>query len=174
MMRVVCYFAYGSNLGLRRLRARVPSAEPLGTALLVGHRLCFHKIGRDGSGKCDALLTAHENDRVEGRVFHLDPAEVRDLDRAEGLGLGYERRGVRVATADGGTVDAFAYFATRIDARLDPFDWYKLHVLRGAREAGLSPGYRAVIEAVRSRIDRDGARATRELSIYVSDPSRRR
>jgi len=165
-LRGACYFAYGSNLGLRRLRARVPSAEPVGLGLLAGHRLCFHKIGRDGSGKCDAFLTGNAGDRVEGRLFSMDDDQVPDLDRTEGLGLGYERRVVRVVIADGGMLDAFAYFATRIDARLVPFDWYKQHVVTGASEAGLSPLYRLAIDAIPSRPDPDAGRARRELAIY--------
>lgn len=91
--------------------------------------MCFHKVGPDGSGKCDAFPAGGGGDRVEGRVFDLDPVEVATLDLAEGAGLGYEKREIPVAMADGRTLDAFAYFATRIDDRLAVFDWYKLHVV---------------------------------------------
>jgi gamma-glutamylcyclotransferase len=52
------YFAYGSNMSLSRLRERVPSAEAVGCFSLNGHDLRFHKLSKDGSGKCDAFFTA--------------------------------------------------------------------------------------------------------------------
>lgn len=64
---MIYYFAYGSNMLTERLIARTPSARPVGTSLLPGHRLTFHKRGRDGSGKCDAFETAHLHRRL------LDP-----------------------------------------------------------------------------------------------------
>ena len=48
------YFAYGSNLSSARMAARVPSARVVARAQLPGHALRFHKVGRDGSAKCDA------------------------------------------------------------------------------------------------------------------------
>jgi len=39
------YFAYGSNMSLLRLRARVPSAERIGMFTLVEHALRFHTNG---------------------------------------------------------------------------------------------------------------------------------
>lgn len=162
----VVYFAYGSNMALRRLRARVPSAEVLGIGLLAGHSLRFHKVGRDGSGKCDVFRTDSRGEQVEGRLFTMDPGGVPVLDQVEGEGRGYQRREVRIALPGGGSLDAFAYFATHIDARLRPFNWYKRHVLTGAGEAGLSRGYRAAIEVVASVSDPDPARAQAELAIY--------
>lgn len=49
------YFAYGSNMLTERLRARCPSAHPIGTGIAMGFRLNFSKRGEDGSGK--AMLT---------------------------------------------------------------------------------------------------------------------
>ena len=69
---MIYYFAYGSNcnqaiMEKKGVIARTPSARPVGTSLLPGHRLTFHKRGRDGSGKCDAFETAHLHRRL------LDP-----------------------------------------------------------------------------------------------------
>ena len=66
------YFAYGSNMSLLRLRERVPSAERLGVFKLEQHVLRFHKIGIDGSGKCDAFLTEDPNASVIGALFEID------------------------------------------------------------------------------------------------------
>ena len=53
------YFSYGSNMSIRRFRLRVPSAACIGSGILKGHELRFHKVSsRDGSAKCDVVVTA--------------------------------------------------------------------------------------------------------------------
>ena len=54
------------------------------------HRLEFHKVGRDGSAKCDAFETGNPDDSVIGVVFDIHTAEKNYLDQAEGLGVGYD------------------------------------------------------------------------------------
>ena len=83
------YFAYGSNMSIARLRSRVPSARSLGCCRLEEHDLRFHKAGRDGSAKCDALHTGRKQDLVHGVLFRIDALERPALDMAEGLGHGY-------------------------------------------------------------------------------------
>lgn len=160
------YFAYGSNMSRPRLLARVPSAEFVITARLDAHRLAFHKAGGDGSGKCDALATGDPTHCVFGVVFEIAATEKEHLDRIEGLGVGYAEKRVRLAAADGAAVDAFLYCATRVDATLTPFAWYKAHVLAGARQHSLPADYVRAIEAVTSIEDPDLTRARRELAIY--------
>ena len=143
------YFAYGSNLSLRRLRARVPSATPLGNAVLYGHQLRFHKRGRDGSAKCDALTTLTPDQRVLGVVFDIASTHKSDLDLVEGVGQGYETK-----------------TATLIDPKLKPYDWYKAHVLRGALEHQLAADYIQSIQDIESIPDPDHERHAREMLIY--------
>lgn len=165
------YFAYGSNMSTPRLRARVPSATVHGRARLPGHALRFHKSSEaDGSAKCDACETAAAADEVRGVVFRIDPAERESLDLAEGLGVGYERKRVAVHLEAGDTVEAFTYYAVRIDPNLQPFLWYKEHVLRGAMEHGLPRSYIAAIRAVTARGDPWRERHRRELAIYEETP----
>ena len=161
------YFAYGSNMSTARLRARVPSATVHGRARLPGHALRFHKSSEaDGSAKCDACATGGPGDAVLGVVFRIEPAERAHLDRAEGLGVGYERKRVTVQLEDGDRVEAFTYYAVRIDPDLAPYRWYKEHVLRGAVEHGLPEPYVAAIRAVSPWDDPDPERHHRELALY--------
>lgn len=145
------YFGYGSNMLTRRLRARVPSAAPLGTARLSGYRLCFHKRSRDGSGKCN-IVPAEDRD-VYGVLFEIDRADLDALDQAEQRGRGYERTDLRVRGSS--PVEAFAYLAqpAYIDDALLPYDWYRALVIAGAREHGLPSAYVDRLEAVRSYPD---------------------
>jgi len=161
------YFAYGSNMSLPRLRRRVASARSHATAVLHGHRLCFHKVGRDGSAKCDAALSSHPDDIVHGVLYHLDPSHKARLDEVEGLGRGYQQKAVVVGLPDGNETTAFTYYATHIDAALQPYSWYLEHVIRGAREHGLPNHYRAMLIATGAIPDPDRSRHRMELSIYT-------
>ena len=160
------YFAYGSNMSYKRLLARVPSAVKLGNASLSGHRLRFHKQGRDGSAKCDAHHTGIPSHRVLGVVFDIAPEEKPGLDRHEGLGQGYAIKAVRVSFEDGHRVEVYTYTATLIDTSLRPFHWYKEHVLKGAQENQLDAGYLRALREIESIADPDPARQARELAIY--------
>ena len=155
----ICYFAYGSNMFTARLQERVRSAVAVGIGYLPGHVLRWHKRSRrDGSGKCDAETTGRNADVVWGVLFELDAAEKPELDRAEGLGDGYDERQVEVIT-DPGIVKAVAYIATAKDPSLRPYHWYKAFVVAGAREHALPQEYLQSLENAPSVLDPDLARA---------------
>ena len=160
------YFAYGSNMSANRIRSRTPSAAVFGVFILQKHQLKFHKIGQDGSAKCNALFTGAATDAVEGVVYEISIDEIEKLDRAEGLGNGYEKIWLEVVNTSGEKVHVFAYIATSINNTLQPFSWYRKHVLEGARCAGLSTEYISAIENVRAMSDPDAAREKMELLIY--------
>ena len=138
----VVYFAYGSNMSTARLSERMPSCKPLGIATLPGHALRFHKRSVDKSGKCNAFATGNENS-VIGVLFSFDPAERAELDKAEGVGSGYEHATVTVINDKGRRRKVLTYLATPdyIDDSLKPFGWYKNFVLVGGKEHGLPPEY---------------------------------
>ena len=168
-MGTITYFAYGSNMSLKRLRKRVSSAEPLERAVLRCHRLAFHKVSRkDGSGKCD-IPPAKESDKVWGRLYYIDDKDKECLDRYEGLGYGYDDKCVTVKLDSGGTVCAITYYVedpTKKNPNLEPYTWYKKHVLVGAKEACLPPDYIKKIEEVKDKKDCDKERERDELKIY--------
>ncbi len=161
------YFAYGSNMSLARLAARIPSVRRLGVGTLRGYRLVFHKAGeRDGSAKCDAFFTGDPTHEVLGVVYEIDPEGMDRLDAIEGAGSGYENRQVDVVLCQNSVVRAGVYCATVIDPSLKPYDWYREHVIRGAIENNLPEQYIRGIRAVGTIPDPDSERAARELSIY--------
>ncbi len=162
------YFAYGSNMSTRRLRERTPSAKPLGRGKLPEHQLVLHKIGRDGSAKCDIQETGRAHDIVWGVLFEISTNEGHLLDRAEGLGCGYEYKTVRVKS-DERIVTAGAYYATHIDASLRPFDWYLNFVLKGAEEHGLPSSYLNSLKSWSMVIDPDSERRKRNFSLLKDD-----
>ncbi len=160
------YFAYGSNMFLPRIRARVPSARLVARGALHGHQLRFHKIGRDGSAKCDAYFTGSQGDQVHGLLFEISMNERSNLDLAEGLGRGYEIKEAEIRLADGTRQDAFFYIATMIEQGLRPFTWYKDFVLYGAVSGRLPEDY--VTERIRgigAVADHDLHRAMKNMEL---------
>ena len=169
----VVYFAYGSNMSTARLRERMPSCKPLGVATLHGHALRFHKRSVDKSGKCNAFATGVD-DSVIGVLFSFDPAERAALDKAEGVGNGYEHATVTVINDKGRRRKVLTYLAAPdyIDDSLKPYGWYKDLVLAGATEHGLSPEYVAdAIEPVDAIEDPDKARDLKQRST-LGNPER--
>lgn len=154
-------------MAIERLRVRVPSAQFVCCARLRGHILKFHKPSkRDGSGKCDAAPSDDDNDHVYGAVFSILESELELLDKFEGQGFGYDRKVVSLLTDEFGSIEAQTYLATRFDSSLRPLDWYKEHVVRGARAIGLPQSYIASLEAVACDVDTDANRRANELAIY--------
>lgn len=160
------YFAYGSNMSLSRLRQRVPSAKRVGMFVLGGHTLRFHKVGKDGTAKCDAYYTGGP-DKIYGVVFEIDPTEKKALDQVEGLGHGYEEKTVDLQNGRGQTLQAKTYYATNLDPTLKPLSWYVSHVLIGAREADLPAHYLSSIESIQSIEDQDKRRDNQERAIHI-------
>lgn len=134
-------FSYGSNLLLARLKARVPSARFVTRGKLPGYQLRWHKLSKDRSGKCDAFETGNPLDLLWGGVFEIDRPEKPLLDKAEGLGTGYDERCLDIETfgTDGqqSLLRASLYTALQTDNTAVPFSWYKAFVVAGAHECGL-------------------------------------
>lgn len=160
----IVYFAYGSNMSTARLRERMPSCKPIGIAMLPSHTLHFHKRSVDGSGKCNALAT-EVGEGVIGVLFGFDPTERARLDKAEGVGDGYEHTTVTVINDKGRRRKVLTYLATadHIDDSLKPYGWYKDYVLAGATEHGLDDGYIAdYIQSVEAIEDPNKGREAKE------------
>lgn len=153
------YFAYGSNLLHSRLRARVSTLRVITVATLNAHRLMFHKIGTDDSGKCDAFYTGDPKDQIHGVVYGLDPSGKDKLDQIEGVGSGYEIKQVQV-TQEGTCLSVFTYVVqdAYIDPEMKPYHWYKHFVVAGARQNDFPEAYIAALEKIDAIPDRDHER----------------
>lgn len=158
-------FAYGSNMLNTRLQApeRCPSARVLGVAELPGYELRWHKKSRDRSGKCDIVKSDRPGASVFGVLFEIACSEKVKLDKAEGLGAGYDETQVQVLLgAHHRTVNA--YIATDTDPMLKSYTWYRALVVAGAKEHGLPAEYVAGLEAVLADVDPDQARHGKNMA----------
>ena len=138
------YFAYGSNMAVERVTRRIPAAEKLCSAMLADYCLQFHKVSKDGSGKCDIVPDTRADAVVYGVLFKFLRHDLAEMDRIEGPG--YQRITVSVTAQSIGTVPAETYVATTVDPGLLPYSWYKQHVLRGAIAGDLPAAYIAILE----------------------------
>ena len=160
------YFAYGSNMPLARLTDRVPSVRLEGTGTLLSYDLRYHKIGRDGTGKCDAYHTGEETDSIWGAIYKVTPEGKKILDKYE---PGYKTKEVEVVTASGENVKAFTYCAESIDEMLKPYCWYKNHVITGAKEHGFPDKYIESLDAIEFVCDKNQERREKEMRIYKEE-----
>jgi hypothetical protein len=52
----------------------------------------FHKLSKDGSGKCDIYETNDQNDKVYGVLYRIDKRDELTLDGFEGFNYGYDKK----------------------------------------------------------------------------------
>ncbi len=139
-MGPMLYFAYGSNLDERQMRARCPSAVIVGAAVLPNHDLAFGGFSHRWGGAVASVVRTRGS-RVEGLLYALDDGDVAQLDRFEGHPFSYERV-ARFVLADGGR--------RRVQTYLQPEETFE----RWAPQ----PEYLAVIASAYRRLGFDRAR----------------
>ena len=161
------YFAYGSNMSSRRLLARTASARIHSIATLHEHELKFHKVSLDGSGKCDVVPCAQKQSQVHGVVYQIASSDITRLDTYEGLGKGYDKKFLTVTSQSNQALQVMLYSAIHTDPLMQPYHWYKQHVLIGAKENNLPRPYIQHIEQIESITDLDTNRHQKELKIYL-------
>ncbi len=124
-------FAYGSNMDVAAMASRCPRSRPLGLARLMRHRLAIMREG---------WLTAARdaNATVEGVLWDIALADMRALDRYEGVGEGLYVKVAQPVTFAGGAKRALVYFGANAGPGVAQPD-YIAAILAAARHWGLSP-----------------------------------
>jgi gamma-glutamylcyclotransferase (GGCT)/AIG2-like uncharacterized protein YtfP len=152
------YFAYGSNLDVDQMRARVPDVRVVGLALLRDHRLTFPLRSEIWGGGAAGVTHAHGGS-VWGALYEVSEEGLTALDRYEGWkGPGdhhnlYERdlATVELTRPDDGSVPrrvrAYTYFARTLNPT-PPTRRYLDTLLKGARHHRLPAEYIEWLESV--------------------------
>ncbi|NIC07368.1 gamma-glutamylcyclotransferase family protein [Billgrantia bachuensis] len=150
------YFAYGSNMNVARVEARIGATRRCLAGALYDHALRFDKASRV-AGIAHANVIPVAGERVEGALFELlEPAQIERMDPFEGYPSEYERHRLPIVTQEG-PIEAWVYIAapgTTAQA-LKPAREYLDHLLAG--EPFLSADYHrrlARVEAVNGLEDR--------------------
>lgn len=154
------YAAHGSNLHPVRLSLRLPGSRFLGTGVVAGRKLRFHKRSVDHSGKCNIV---EGDDRIYVSVYELSEEEKMKLDAIEGVGSGYSVETIDVP----GFSECLTYVAaaTHIDEALRPYSWYKELVLAGCEALGFPEGYVTMIRNIGAIDDPDEQRHATNMGI---------
>ncbi|MDC8803535.1 gamma-glutamylcyclotransferase [Halomonas pacifica] len=148
------YFAYGSNMNVARVAARIGATRRTLAGVLRDYRLTFDKASRV-PGIAHANVVVTPGSRVEGALFELmSPAQIEAMDPFEGHPHEYLRRRLPIHTAEG-LRDAWVYLAApgTTAERLRPAREYLEHLLAG--EPFLSPDYHAELARVEAVADLD-------------------
>jgi len=136
---VALYAAYGSNMDSAQMAERCPHSPQHGTGWIEGWRLTF---GGEDLGWEGALATVVEDDaeRVFVVLYDVADVDVAELDRWDGLTLGYYRKfRVRVQTLDG-DVAAWLYVLNGYEGGL-PSARYLGILADAAEQAGAPADY---------------------------------
>lgn len=164
-------FAYGSNMNLNRLLQRVPSAVKVSNAFLPGFKLLCNKESKDGSAKANIIKTDIPGELVWGVLFNIDNKEKPLLDKAEGLGLGYNEDTLTFFDELNNSHFAQVYIADSksINNHLLPFDWYKDFIVTGAIQNKLPAEYILQLQSIVCITDPDEERRTKNYSILSGE-----
>ena len=97
------YFAYGANMDVEAMAGRCPRSKPLNAARLMRHRLAVMREGW-------LTATRDANANVDGVLWDVALADMRALDRYEGLGEGLYVKAAQPVVVAGGAKRALIYF----------------------------------------------------------------
>ena len=142
------YFAYGSNLWIDQMVARIgPIRQGAGRpriARLPNYRLTFNMQGEDGQVFANLMSPGQG---VLGVVYRCSSEALLRMDQYE---KGYERRQVQIVLENGVELNAVTYIAqtSQTEGVSQPSAEYLQRILRGARQHGLPEAYIKEIQAV--------------------------
>ncbi|MBI4286485.1 MAG: gamma-glutamylcyclotransferase [Chloroflexi bacterium] len=127
------YFAYGSNLNKKQMKARCPDSVPVKVATLPNYKLVFVDWSRQWQGGV-ATVKGSKGDKVLGALYEVSESDLRKLDKYES---GYSRLKVRVFDEDGNAVEAVTYTKTGLLQETQTSKDYLAIVQQGYRDWGL-------------------------------------
>ena len=120
------YIAYGSNLNLRQMAVRCPTARPVGTAMLRGYQLTFRGV---------ATLEPDPKAETPVGIWEITPEDEIALDRYEGFPRLYRKEVVEVEFR-GRKLKAMLYLMNDGLACM-PSKWYLDAIAKGYEDVGL-------------------------------------
>lgn len=126
------YVAYGSNLNLRQMKSRCPTAKLYGTGTVDDYELQFkgHPNG------AFATISPKEGSSVPVAVFEIQPKDELSLDRYEGYPSHYFKQDFPVQL-EGEEVNAMAYIMNLKMEFGMPSPYYYQTVYEGYNDCGL-------------------------------------
>ncbi|MEJ5173377.1 MAG: gamma-glutamylcyclotransferase family protein [Hydrogenothermaceae bacterium] len=133
------YFAYGSNMNLKQMERRCPSAKFSKRAYLQGYRFVYDGYSAVRNGPV-ANIVEDKDSIVWGVLFEIDEDCRNRLDSYEGYPDCYDRKVIKVKDDEGMEYEALVYLR-KPRPEGEPSKVYRNIVLEGARECGLPEDY---------------------------------
>ena len=124
------YIAYGSNLNLKQMGMRCPTAKVLGTTMLKDYQLTFRGV---------ATIEPKQGSVVPVAVWEIDERSERALDRYEGYPTFYRKEYIEVEL-NGEIVQAMVYIMNKGEPAYPSRHYYDV-ILQGYYDVGLKPAY---------------------------------
>ncbi|KUO73444.1 MAG: hypothetical protein APF81_19740 [Desulfosporosinus sp. BRH_c37] len=128
------YLAYGSNMNLKQMEVRCPTAKVVGKATLKGYELLFKGV----NGGAYATIKKNPDKETPVVVWEIDAIAENRLDKYEGFPTLYGKSNLRVEL-DGKKVSAMVYIMNRGPRLGMPEHHYYEGILAGYEAAGFDP-----------------------------------
>ncbi len=144
----VWYFAYGSNLNVDQLKARIGQWQLSKRALVRNYRMAFNVYSKKRNGYT-ANLQASDNfeDTVSGVVYRISPIQLKELEKFEGIPAG----DVAVELEDGNEISHAKVFIWKtVEKEHEPPKDYRRLIEAGLQQHGYPD---ATIRKIFSRFD---------------------
>ena len=125
------YLAYGSNLNLRQMSSRCPTAKVVGKSEINDFRLIF----RGSHASAVATIEPFKGNSVPVLVWDITPSDEAELDRYEGWPILYCKEIIKVKL-DSKIVRAMVYIMNGERPLGQPSCYYYSTILEGYKSAG--------------------------------------
>lgn len=130
------YLAYGSNLNIRQMAQRCPTAKIVGITTLENYKLLF----RGGHACSVATVEPSEGDKVPVMIWEIQDKDEAALDRYEGFPHLYIKKNVKVKLGKK-TVEVMMYVMTDGHPTGTPSAYYYATILEGYNGAKMDVAY---------------------------------
>ncbi|MFX0198695.1 MAG: gamma-glutamylcyclotransferase family protein [Candidatus Hodarchaeota archaeon] len=141
-MKKEMYFAYGSNINMRQMKQRCPSAKFHSHAVLQGYQITFPLWSEKWGGGV-AGIHMKKGKQVEGVVYEVSEGDLEELDKFEGVDKGhYCRKKVGAIVKTGQSLESWVYVPGSADkVQFPPSRKYLETILEGAKRHNFSKQY---------------------------------
>lgn len=127
------YVAYGSNLNLRQMAMRCPTAKPVGTGAIDDYELQFKGMPHGAFATIGEKAGAY----VPVAVWSLRPKDEKELDSYEGYPSHYHKDDLTVLMDNGSQISAMVYIMNHKMQFGIPSQRYYNTVYEGYENCGL-------------------------------------
>lgn len=124
------YIAYGSNLNLKQMGMRCPTAKVIGIAMLKDYQLTFRSV---------ATIEQKQGSVVPVAIWDIDEQSEKALDRYEGYPSLYRKEYLDVEV-NGKNEKCMVYIMNKGQPAY-PYRQYYETILQGYFDVGLDPEY---------------------------------